>query len=190
MAKQIVNIGTTANDNTGDSLRVAGGKINDNFDELYAQTGWISYEDTTHTVGSPQVVNAGVTALLTNDGVTKINIQKPMGVTEFFDVATTKLTPKNEGDFITVDLMFLTKNTIASGVFKVYVDIPTIGIRFDQSYVCSKTANLELGVNMSFSHYVSAAFAANGGLIYITSIDGDTSIYNKQFRICRIHKAR
>jgi len=35
MAQQIINIGTIANDNTGDTLRGAGQKINDNFDELY-----------------------------------------------------------------------------------------------------------------------------------------------------------
>jgi len=37
MAKQTINLGTTANDNTGDTLRAAGTKINANFDELYAQ---------------------------------------------------------------------------------------------------------------------------------------------------------
>lgn len=36
MAQQIINIGTIANDNTGDTLRGAGQKINDNFDEVYA----------------------------------------------------------------------------------------------------------------------------------------------------------
>jgi len=35
MAKQTINLGTTANDNTGDTLRAAGTKINSNFDELY-----------------------------------------------------------------------------------------------------------------------------------------------------------
>ncbi len=35
MAQQEINIGTTANDRTGDSLRVAFQKINDNFAELY-----------------------------------------------------------------------------------------------------------------------------------------------------------
>lgn len=35
MAKQTINIGTTDNDGTGDSVRIGGGKINDNFDELY-----------------------------------------------------------------------------------------------------------------------------------------------------------
>lgn len=37
MAQQIINIGTIANDNTGDTLRGAGQKINDNFTEVYAE---------------------------------------------------------------------------------------------------------------------------------------------------------
>ena len=39
MAKKTLSLGTTANDHTGDSLRVAGGKINDNFTELYNALG-------------------------------------------------------------------------------------------------------------------------------------------------------
>ena len=35
MVKQNINIGSTANDGTGDDLRTAGDKINDNFTELY-----------------------------------------------------------------------------------------------------------------------------------------------------------
>jgi hypothetical protein len=39
MSKQLVNIGTTANDGTGDPLRNAFDKINDNFNELYQSLG-------------------------------------------------------------------------------------------------------------------------------------------------------
>lgn len=35
MARQTISRGSVANDGTGDSLRVAAGKINDNFEELY-----------------------------------------------------------------------------------------------------------------------------------------------------------
>lgn len=35
MSQQNINIGSIANDGTGDSLRTAGGKINQNFTELY-----------------------------------------------------------------------------------------------------------------------------------------------------------
>ena len=38
MARQNINIGTTANDGTGDDLRVAMEKVNDNFIEVYAGT--------------------------------------------------------------------------------------------------------------------------------------------------------
>ena len=34
MPKLAIGIGSTANDGTGDTLRVAGGKINDNFSEI------------------------------------------------------------------------------------------------------------------------------------------------------------
>ena len=36
MAQQTINIGTTANDGTGDPLRIAFDKVNDNFTELYS----------------------------------------------------------------------------------------------------------------------------------------------------------
>lgn len=39
MAKQSIGLGTTPNDHAGDSLRVAGGKINNNFNELYTALG-------------------------------------------------------------------------------------------------------------------------------------------------------
>lgn len=35
MAKQVIGIGTTANDGTGDQARVAFDKVNDNFNEVY-----------------------------------------------------------------------------------------------------------------------------------------------------------
>ena len=39
MAKQIINIGTEGNDNTGDAIREAFNKVNENFTELYAVFG-------------------------------------------------------------------------------------------------------------------------------------------------------
>jgi hypothetical protein len=35
MAKQVIGLGNAANDGTGDKIRIAGDKINDNFTELY-----------------------------------------------------------------------------------------------------------------------------------------------------------
>ena len=39
MAKQSLGLGASANDNTGDTLRAGGDKINDNFTEIYTAIG-------------------------------------------------------------------------------------------------------------------------------------------------------
>jgi plastocyanin len=39
MAKQLIGIGTSANDGTGDTLRTGGDKVNDNFNEVYSAIG-------------------------------------------------------------------------------------------------------------------------------------------------------
>ena len=49
MAKKIINVGTTANDKKGDSLRAAFQKVNANFDELYTSLG---LNDTTLNLGA------------------------------------------------------------------------------------------------------------------------------------------
>lgn len=69
MAKQAINIGTSANDGTGDTLRAALDKCNDNFDELYTLTdgtgaasvltlaaGASSLGDTTISAATPAIV--------------------------------------------------------------------------------------------------------------------------------------
>ena len=55
MAKQFINIGIEGNDGTGDSIRDAFNKTNENFTELYAvfgqggQIGFTSLSDTPDT---------------------------------------------------------------------------------------------------------------------------------------------
>jgi len=47
MAKQTINLGTSANDGTGDNIRDGGTKINDNFTELYDRTDYAVNSTTT-----------------------------------------------------------------------------------------------------------------------------------------------
>jgi len=42
MARQTINIGAIADDGTGDSIRVSGVKINENFSEVYAQQNFVN----------------------------------------------------------------------------------------------------------------------------------------------------
>jgi hypothetical protein len=77
VARATVSIGAAPNDGTGDTIRVGGGKINDNFAELYAALGGDSLPgipsgslapldatpDTDHTANGPKTatLNAGAT---------------------------------------------------------------------------------------------------------------------------------
>lgn len=72
MAKQTINVGTVANDRTGDTLRAAFTKVNANFTELYdagaANTGNITFEGTA-IVGSTGILPQGSIELVPNDGL-------------------------------------------------------------------------------------------------------------------------
>ena len=57
MAKQIIGVGAAANDGTGDALRLAFGKINSNFTELYTGQFSGSYNDLTNKPTIPTDVN-------------------------------------------------------------------------------------------------------------------------------------
>jgi len=73
MAKQTINIGTAANDGTGDPLRTAFDKINDNFTELYgADDEAANYviEDTTPQLGGDLDVNGRrITSARSNEDI-------------------------------------------------------------------------------------------------------------------------
>ena len=57
MAKQIINVGTTANDRKGDSLRTAFTKVNANFTELYNLTGVTSFTELAQDYAAEMFVN-------------------------------------------------------------------------------------------------------------------------------------
>jgi hypothetical protein len=73
MAKSVINTGSVANDGTGDTLRAAGVKINDNFSEIYNALGDGSGITLTSTVAELNILD-GVTSTAAElnilDGVT------------------------------------------------------------------------------------------------------------------------
>lgn len=72
MAKQTINIGSSANDGTGDPLRTAFDKINDNFDELYGSTAEANdlIEDSTPQLGGDLDVNGRrITSARSNEDI-------------------------------------------------------------------------------------------------------------------------
>src|SRR6056300_1253112 len=76
MARQAINIGTTANDGTGDPLRTAFDKINDNFAELYGADNNLNTLDANLDVNG-YVITTGVTngnITITPNGTGNINL--------------------------------------------------------------------------------------------------------------------
>jgi hypothetical protein len=74
MAKQTINIGRTANDKSGDPLRTAFNKINQNFTELYnqipSQTGNSGKLLTTNGTSISWIsVNTAITPTLIDGGI-------------------------------------------------------------------------------------------------------------------------
>ena len=123
MAKEIINIGTVVNDGTGDPLRTAFEKTNNNFDEVYNFTGWQQITDTTYTVGSPLTVLQGVTGKILTGTFTTIDTQLPTGVTTFWDGTTDKLVAVNNGDAFTLSLRFKAKMNVLNGYFDIAINI-------------------------------------------------------------------
>ena len=79
MTRQNINIGSTANDGTGDTLRSAGTKINQNFQEIYTQLGGDSSNLTTQVTikdssGVGTIIFEGTTA---DSHETKLIVDQP-----------------------------------------------------------------------------------------------------------------
>lgn len=89
MTQQLINIGTSANDGTGDSLRTAFGKINNNFSTLFNTSvstgpqGSVQYRATANVLGialldSTYVAIAATNKILTStDGMMWTNVVSP-----------------------------------------------------------------------------------------------------------------
>ena len=108
MAKQVINIGAAANDGTGDPLRTAFDKVNDNFTELYSddagdvdsvngQTGTVVLDSDDITQGSSNLYNqthtgdvTGSTALtIANDVVSYEKIDDEFTTSDALTAAAT-----------------------------------------------------------------------------------------------------
>ena len=115
MAQQIIDIGTTANDGTGDPLRTAFDKCNDNFTELYSTGGGGGIGGST---------GAADNAILRADGTGGSTLQAS-GIT-IADGASGTLSGTNSGDVTltgTPDYITIAGQTITRGLVDLATDI-------------------------------------------------------------------
>ncbi len=191
MAQQIIGIGASANDGTGDALRTAFDKVNDNFTEAYSFTGWGRYLDSTYTIGSPLSISSGVRATLTNNAVSKLETQLPTGVTTFFNETTQKIIAINDGDAYTMSIRFKAEMSVNNGYFDIDLDIGgTQGIISQESIVFTRGSGTEQRFDIDLTVFSGSTFVANGGTLSVTPQNGNMDIYDISFVIVRTHKAR
>ncbi len=160
------------------------------YDFVTNQTGWAQYSDNVYTVGSPLVINSGVTTVLTNNRATAITTELPTGIIEFVNAAS-KITPQNSGDFYNIEVRFKAKSSSPSGRIKVALDIGgAMGIIREQRVEIADGVGIEQLIAIPMMLFSGATFVANGGSVTVTSLVGNTSIYDITFVVSRVHKAK
>jgi len=156
------------------------------------KTGWAVYQDTAYTIGSPFTILTGVTSTLPNNAGTVINTQIPTGVTSYYDNATNKITPANNGDYYTTTIRFKATTTApTAGYFDFGIDIGgALGVQFKETKIFAKGAGIEHNFSVVVPMYSGATFIANGGLVKITSGNGNMSVYDINYHVDLVHKAK
>lgn len=187
MAQQTINVGTTANDNTGDSLRDSFIKTNSNFTELYGDVlklvntgGWGLYSD---SVASNQIITSTPSKLTINglNANTNENYlpREIRGSGSLWDVSTNKITPINIGDSydLRIDLA-ITSKTGSPTIIDLVLDIgggatPTI-IIVNKTISLSKTPPYSLSIG--FPIFSLGTFLTNGGQLFLSTDAGTVDI--------------
>jgi hypothetical protein len=132
MAQQTINIGTTANDGTGDPLRTAFDKVNDNFTELYnddagdvdsvnGQSGTVVLDSDDISEGSANLYNQTHTGDVTG--------------------STTLTIADNVVSYEKIDDEFSTSDALTAGA--------TVDVDFDAAQVFTLTPNQNTTLNIT-----------------------------------------
>lgn len=177
MAKQVINIGTIANDGTGDTLRDAMDKTNDNFNELYGATGWMARFDaaTVALTGGVETTMVITTTAESNGGLTLMD-------------ANSKVTPIAQGDYVVID--FSTTVVTPSGPdHHFHIDIQVNGVTYR-----SASANLMKGPGVDHAFSVSWGFPVGAdfytyGAVVKVMCDVNVNIKDRYIAVARGHKA-
>jgi len=193
MAKQTINIGASANDGTGDPLRTAMDKTNDNFTELYNVGGWGFYVDGETTTPTQVITTTTQKLSIDGAGATSNSDYLPReirGSGELWDTTNDLITPINLGDGYTlrIDLGITAKSGSPSEiVFELDIGgsaTPTIVI-VERIIGTGKTPPYT--VSIGFPIFCLSNFVANSGQIFLKTDSGTVTIAKRQISIHRLN---
>lgn len=192
MNRQNINIGSIANDGTGDSIRQGGDKINDNFIELYNAQGWGYYED---DETSTQSITSTASKLSIN-GLGSNNNEDYLpgdilGSGSLWDTTNNKITPIGLGDGYNLRIDFgITAKTGSPNYIEVILDVggsATI-TNVEVESIISCTATTPFQTSISFPFFSLANFNANGGQIFLRTDTGTATLTKRAISIYRNYK--
>ena len=188
MAKQVINIGTTANDGTGDPIRDAFDKVNDNFTELYtddagdvgsivAGTG-ISVNQAT---GDVTVTNSSPNATHTGDvtGATALTIGNNKVITaKILDANVTTAKIADDGvTFAKLENRYTASVTITSTSGATSVDWSTATV-FKMQSACTGAKEFDF-TNFKLGQVITIHNLTGGYALTLDSDAGTSEAFNK-----------
>lgn len=188
MAQQLVNIGTVGNDGTGDNLRTAGGKINDNFTELYKQNGWGYYADSlatpTITVGTSYTqITIDKLGASTNESYLPLEIR---GIDSLW--SGNKITPISVGDDYDGRLdVTITAKSGSPTLIELIADISgsTAGTNVVFTGYIQTGGTIPYNQSLILDFFSLNTFLANGAKLYAKVDTGTITIGKRGIKITR-----
>lgn len=145
MAQQTIDIGTSPNDGSGDTLRDAMEKVNDNFTEVYnlheSKVGFLDYADLA-TQTTPISVTGGAAAVsIPNDaaGAFTNTSFPPTGITEIWDSTAQAFNFEelNQGDMVDIRLNLEVTTTTVNTAVSVSLHLGSGGSAYSIPFITS-----------------------------------------------------
>lgn len=175
MAKQTVNLGSSANDGTGDPLRTAFDKINDNFDELYLYSTAASGNNITITANTIASDDTNGNIIIDPNGTGKLVIATGAEIRLTDHVDNGVAFVDADGDIQTnAGFTFDGSNVATTG------SISNGRLLFEQNRIVTQLTNDDIDINPAGTgkiNYITTAQATVGSAGSAAALPGQPSTY-------------
>ena len=191
---QQINIGTVPGDGTGDLLRDAFDKTNQNIAELDSRNGFGAYSDSTYTSGSPLAIAQTPVRIPCDAVLLDQTVTREPGVTSYWDATNNRFQSLTINSVYTVVVTALLlpampSNADAWGTFRLKVDsgdpaTDRVIIARDRPFL--RGDNVEVHADFLYTLIAASDIVADGVYAEAVMSDETISAYDLSFKIARI----
>ena len=164
---------------------------NKSAEAIAVEGDWVFFSLNNYTVGSPLVINQGVTTKLTFQA-SDIFYSTGKGASINYDYTLQKFTPQVLNDVFLVEIRFKAKCSSQNGYGTIMLESPTLLYNPIQASTVGvpKAANQEQFVSISVPVYIGAEVLDNGVEVKWVSESGNFSLYDVSFMIVKISSGK